>query len=197
MLNRLTREGPPLPALLHRLAGTPKDFLAEPRIGGAGQTHVGAVVGDLLTSFGVAVTARDLERFAGRGRGDRNVLAVTLLLCWVLADPWFASAAPTKDELLRLLSDGATELAAATPARRFIDDPDRREELVRVTLAAIGCRPAGESEAQAEDRLTSLSSAERLRVVEAARDAERRARDIREALRKRAAEEAADKWTRE
>ncbi|HEY2853626.1 MAG TPA: hypothetical protein VGJ18_12310 [Gemmatimonadaceae bacterium] len=197
MSNRLSREGPPLASLLHRLADTPVDFLAEPCIRGAGQVHVDAVVGDLLTSLGVAATARDLERFAGRGTGDRNMLAVTLLLCWVLADSWFASAAPAQADLQRLLSDGASELAAATAARRFVDDPDRREELVRVTLAAIGCRPAGESEAQAEDRLTSLSAAERARVVEAARAAELRARQIREALRKRVAEESADKWTRE
>jgi hypothetical protein len=34
-------------------------------------------------------------------------------------------------------------------------------------------------------------------VVEAAREAERRARAIREALRRKAAEESADKWSRE
>lgn len=197
MLNRLSREGPPLAELLHRVADTPKDFLGEPHIRGAGRIHVDAVVGDLLASRGIAVSAGELERFAGKGAGDRNVLAVTLLLCWVLADPWFASAAPPKAELLRLLTDGASELAAATPARKFMDDPDRREELVRALLAAIGCRPAGESEAHAEDRLTSLSSAERARVVEAARAAELRARTIREALRKKVAEESADKWTRE
>ena len=196
MPNRLTREGPPLAALLHRVAETPKDFLAEPRIGAAGRVHVDAVVGDLLTALGVAVTQHDLQHFAGNGP-SRNAQAVTLLLSWLLADPWFATAAPTKAELLALLGDGASELAAATLARRFVDDPDRREELVRVTLAAIGARPVGESEAQAEDRLTSLSSAERTRVVDAARAAELRARQIREALRKKAAEESADKWTRE
>jgi hypothetical protein len=186
-----------LASLLHRVADTPKDFLAEPHLRGAGRIHVAAVVGDLLASRGAAVSAGDLESFSGKGAGGRNELAVTLLLCWLLADPWFASAAPTKLELLRLLGEGASELAASTPARKFIDDPDRREELVRVTLAAIGCRPAGESEAQAEDRLTSLSSAERARIVEAARAAELRARKIREALRKKVAEESADKWTRE
>lgn len=197
MLKSLTREGPPLAALLQRVAETPKDFLAEPRIRAAGDVYVDAVAGDLLTSLGVQIGPRDLERFAGKGPADRNLLAVVLLLCWVLADPWFASAAPTKTELLALLGDTASELAAATTARKFVEDPDRREELVRVTLAAIGCRPAGESEAQAEDRLTSLSSAERARVVEAARAAEQRARTIREALRKKAATESADKWTRE
>lgn len=197
MLKKLSREGPPLAALLQRVAETPKDFLAEPRIRAAGQVHVDAVVGDLLGALGAAANTRELERFAGKGPADRNLLAVVLLLCWVLADPWFASAAPTKPELLGLLGDAASELAAATPARKFVEDPDRREELVRVTLATMGCRPAGESEAQAEDRLTSLSSAERARVVEASRAAELRARQIREALRKKAAEESADKYTRE
>ena len=197
MPKKLSREGPPLPALLQRVAETPKDFLAEPRIRAAGQVHVDAVVADLLTSLGAGVGAPELERFAGKGPADRNLLAVVLLLCWMLADPWFASAIATKAELLALLGDTASELAAATSARKFVEDPDRREELVRVTLAAIGCRPAGESEAQAEDRLTSLSSAERARVVEAARAAELRARQIREALRKKAAEESADKYTRE
>ena len=40
-------------------------------------------------------------------------------------------------------------------------------------------------------------TAERLRVIKAAREAEERARAIREAMAKKAAEEAADKWTRE
>ena len=197
MTSRLTREGPPLASLLHRVADTPREFLAEPRIGAAGQIHVAAVVGDLLATLGIEASANELERFAGKGPADRNRLAVILLLCWVLADPWFASAAATRAELLQLLGDDASELAGATPARKFIEDPDRREELVRVSLAAIGCRPAGESEAQAEDRLTSLSSGERKRVVEASRAAELRARKIREELRKKAAEESADKWTRE
>jgi hypothetical protein len=197
MLNRLEREGPPLPALLHRLAEAPKDFLAEPRIRGAGVVHVDAVVADLLASLGAPAGASDLESFAGKGPADRNRLAVTLLVCWVLADPWFASVAPNKSELLQLLGNAASEMAGATSARKFVDDPDRREELVRVTLAALGFRPAGESRAQAEDRLTSLSSAERARVIEASRAAELRARQIREALRKKAAEESADKWTRE
>jgi len=58
-------------------------------------------------------------------------------------------------------------------------------------------RPAGETAAQAQDRLAAVSSGERLRVIEAARLAEERAREIREALARKAAQEAADKWTRE
>jgi hypothetical protein len=193
----LSREGPPLQELLHRVADTPADFLAEPHVRGAGQVHVAAVVGDLLAMLGAPPVAGDVMPFAEMPAAERDALAVTLLLCWVLADPWFVATRPPRAAVLQLLRAGATALAAAAPARRFVSDPDRREELVRVALASVGARPAGESEAQAEDRLTSLSSAERARVVEAAREAERRARAIREALRRKAAEESADKWSRE
>jgi hypothetical protein len=82
-------------------------------------------------------------------------------------------------------------------AKKFVTDPDRREELARVALARLGFRPAGETLAQAQDRLTTLNSAERARVMKAAQIAEQRARQIREELVRKAAEESADKWTRE
>ena len=81
--------------------------------------------------------------------------------------------------------------------RGIVTDPDRREELARLALARLGFRPAGETVAQAQDRLTTLNSAERARVMKAAQVAEQRARQIREALARKAAEESADKWTRE
>jgi hypothetical protein len=96
-----------------------------------------------------------------------------------------------------LLSLNAAELAAQTTSIKFVHDPDRREELARLALARLGYRPAGESVAQAQDRLTSLSSVERARVMGAARAAEERARAVREALARKAAEESADKYTRE
>ena len=76
-------------------------------------------------------------------------------------------------------------------------DPERREELALLALRALGLRPAGETLAQAQDRLVTVSSAERARTVAAARRAEERARAIREAMRKKAAEEAAAKVSRE
>lgn len=201
MPRELTREGPPLEQLLRRLADVPADFLAEPRVGTQGQVHVAAVVGDLVALLGARPSANALARFGGATTNTpsslpRGALAVTLLLCWLYADAGFAETWTALDQLPALLGDTARELGMI-PARRFVDDPDRREELVRVALAAFGLRPAGESRAQAEDRLASVSSVERARVVAAARDAELRARAIREALQRKAAEESADKWTRE
>lgn len=194
----MKKEGPPLESLVRRLAEAPADFLAEPRIGKRGNVHVDAVVGDLITLLGGEPPVRELVRFeGGTAQRERNRLSVALLLCWTYADEWFRTARPQAMDMVRALADGAKELSDHTQAKAFISDPDRREELVRTALARLDYRPAGETPAQAQDRLTSLSAVERARVVKASRDAEKRARAIREALARKAAEESADKWTRE
>ncbi|GAA5482179.1 hypothetical protein [Haloferula sargassicola] len=193
----MNREGPTLEHLLRRLAEAPSDFLAEPwRPPGRGTVHVHAVVGDLLALHGVAMT--DATRWIPDGSGASVRRAgVALLLCWLLADDRLLKAGTTAAALVSLLSEGAGELAGQNPAATYRDDPERREELVRFTLARLDMRPAGETIAQASDRLTTLSSIERNRVLAASRKAEERARAIREALVRKAAQESADKYTRE
>jgi hypothetical protein len=191
-------EGPLLETLTHRLAETPDDFLAEPRIGANGHIHVAAVAADLAKALGIKIEAADVAALAGADpRRDRNRLSITLLLCWLLADEWFAKNKLPAEAVLELLAKGSAQLAEQVASAKFVNDPDRREELARFALARLGYRPAGETVAQSQDRLTSLSSAERARVVQASRAAEERARAIREALAKKAAEESADKFTRE
>src|SRR5439155_4531066 len=97
--------------------------------------------------------------FGADARRDRNRLAITLVLCWLLSDEWFRAAKPKSDELLQLLHSEAAELAAQAASKGFVADPDRREELARIALARLGFRPAGETVAQAQDRLTTLNSA--------------------------------------
>jgi hypothetical protein len=99
-------------------------------------------------------------------------------------------------------------LAQVASAAAFVQDEDRREELVRLCLSGLGLVPDGETPNQAEDRLTALSSVARVRAVAAAKEklrlakeeAEReeaRARQVREELARKAAEEAAAKGSRE
>lgn len=191
----MQNEGPPLERLLQRVAQTPPEFLGEPRHGSKGSIDVRAVVADLCRVLGFEPALDGLEDLT-RG-AERNALGSTLLLCWLFADDWFRERPWSKDRLLWALVHGARELAEHTPHRKFLEDVERREELVRHSLAQVGLRPLGESSAQAEDRLTSLSAAERARVLKAARAAEERARAVREALARKAAQESADKWSRE
>src|SRR5437016_5785478 len=194
----MERQGPILEKLTRRLAETPPDFLDEPRIGTTGRVFVPALVNDLLSLYGARAPAAALMRFHGAdAKIDRNRLALAMITVWLLADEWFVSVKIPQADALRVLDETVTELAAATAAHKFVNDTDRREELARVVLARLNYRPARETIAQATDRLSSLSSTERRRLLEASRAAERRARAIREALAKKAAEESADKWTRE
>jgi hypothetical protein len=191
-------EGPLLEQLLHHLAETPDDFLAAPRIGAGGRVVVAAVISDLARAFHLELSPGELARFDGNDpKRDTARLSVALLLCWVLHSDGFAGRTLTRAALQELLGDTAAALAQHASPRTYVHDPDRREELARLALAAFGLRPAGESKAQAADRLAGISGVERARVLKASRAAEERARAIREALARKAAEESADKWTRE
>lgn len=194
----MDREGPPLEAVLRRVSEVPEDFLAEPQVGTSGRVVVAAVVHDVAERLLIPLSAADLGRFSGQDpKRDGPRLAMTLLLSWAVSDDWVQAARPSAAAFIELLGNTATQLAQHATAEKYVRDPDRREELARLVLAGFGLRPAGETRAQAQDRLTSISTVERNRVLKASRAAEERARAIREALARKAAEESADKWTRE
>ena len=143
-------EGPILESLTRRLAETPEDFLAEPRIGQTGRANVAAIVGDLLRMFGTSPGPDRLANFAGIDqKRDRNRLSIALLLCWLLSEDWFRKTKLDAGKVMQLLDAEARELAEQAAARKFVTDPDRREELARLALARLGFRPAGETLAQA------------------------------------------------
>ena len=193
----MTREGPPLATLLRRIVDTPPDFLAEPKVGDQGVVHVDAVAGDVVALLGAPVPRGLLTCFVTTNRGKRNRLSIALLACWICADPWLRVASVKAEELLRALDAVSSDLAPHAPAKSFHTDPERREELARTMLARLDLRPEGEREAQARDRLLSVSAAERKRLVSATRGAAERVRAIREALARKAAEDSADKMWRE
>jgi hypothetical protein len=194
---RMSEEGPPLEQLTRRLLETPAPFLAEPHIAGHGSVHVTALVADVIAAFGTNADLDALQRFDARDRAkERNPRMLTQILCWLLMDPALRGKIGA-DELLRLLFEEANALADKVAARDFVDNDERREELSRMALRSAGLRPAGESPNVAEDRWLAVSSRERTRLAAASRAAEERARQIREALARKAAEESADKWSRE
>jgi len=186
--------GPPLERVMRRLAETPDDFLAEPRIDHAGELVTAALVGDLFHMLGHAPKTQDVLPADLR---DRNRLQLTAVAVWLLADDWVTTAAPDRAALATLLGDRIAQLAATGRVDQFIGDVDRREELARTLILTLGLVPAGESEAQAADRLSAVSVVERRRLLRASQQAEERARAVREALIRKAAEESADKYTRE
>lgn len=191
----MEREGPALEVLLQRIAITPEDFLLAPKANKKKGAVVEAVVLDLLRTRDTGEALAALE--TRLRKANHATRSVALLLCWLLGDERWSENEVAAEALRTLFDEGAEQLAEHTRAAAFVNDVERREELARFVLKRLGMRPLGESAAQADDRLTSLSAAERARVLEASRAAEARARAVREALARKAAEESADKWSRE
>lgn len=191
------KEGPPLQVLMRRIAEAGIDVLIEPRIGAQGVAPVDAVISDLFELLGLELPAALDDFGVNKSVQDRRRLQITLLLTWLCADETLQAHAKNAALLLQILQQVPAELAKYTTVEQLVSDSDRREELARLTLARMQLLPLGESAAQAQDRLNVLSSAERERLVAASQAAEARARLLREAMARRAAEEAADKMGRE
>jgi hypothetical protein len=173
--------------LTRRLVDTPQDFLADPMA-----VAVPAVVSDvLLMAGGAPVTGEDATRFEVTEPRWRRVVLVT---CWLLADEQLLACGP--DPLWRWLTNSRLfTLSLLVEPRHFVTDPDRREELARVTLRELGLSPAGETAASAEDRLSTLDSGRRHAVLVAAQAAEERAEAVRRAMAADTAREAAARYT--
>ncbi len=173
--------------LTRRLADTPQDFLADPAA-----VAVPAVVSDvLLMAGGAALDAAAAATFeAGELRWRRLVLVTS----WLVADPQLLRCGADAVSAWLRSPELATLSRLAAPAL-FVSDPDRREELARLTLRALSLSPAGETPAQAADRLSTVDSVRRQEVLTAARVAEERAAAVRKAMEDERAREAASRYS--
>jgi hypothetical protein len=193
-------EGPRVEALTRRLAECPPELLAEPRCEGRPEgIHVAAVVSDLLEELGAPAPLDDgaAARWERAGAKERNLLRLTLVACWLSHDPWLRDAGRFAPAVEAWLAGGLAPLATLVSAEQFVADPDRREELCRLLLAALGVPPAGETAVQAADRLTELGSVERARVIRDTRAQQERGRKLREAMEAERARQAAARYAPE
>jgi hypothetical protein len=191
---------PPLAEFLRWMTEMPAAFRAEPQGFGTDTLAVYAVVADLFeTCTGEPPDANLLAAFhaANTGKVERNRLRWVLAACHLLWHPALRSQSVPAATLRKLLVQDLATLAAVAPVDRLIDEEERREELIRRTLRALDLRLPGESPKDAEDRLTQVDSVERQRLLREAAEKEKRAREVREMMARRAAEEAAAKVSRE
>lgn len=184
-------EGPDINVLHHRLTEFPKEWL-KPQL----PSYFYALVHDALYDLSTSLRASELTRFK-RPYEQCEWYRATMLIAYFLMDNSFKGFRFELALLLDAFENTAKELAQAGTNKVYINDVDRREEFIRVVLSSINLRPKGESDNQAEDRLQAVSSLERMKVLKAAKVAEQRAHDLRVALAKQKAKEAADKMTRE
>ena len=194
----MSTQGPLLDRLTHRLSECPAAFLAEPRIGGRGGVFVDAVVADLIVDLGGPRPADDrLVWFRSRASKQRNHLRLILIASWLFHDEPFRDANCHGEPVLSFLAEQLEELATLVAADLFTTDPDRREELVRYCLQALSLRPKGETEKQAADRLQTLDTIERAKVLVDLKATQKRARELRDEMNRNRAQEAASRYSRE
>lgn len=203
-MSKKKEQGPPLESLIGRIAETPEDFLRTPSmISNSKKTEgvsVSAVISDLLHDIGGDFPGEDETSLFNLERNDRNqnYLGIILLLCYLLHDDLFLGYREYASRVLEFLgSEKIRKLSRIVKFQDFIADPERREELARLALDGLGLLPEGESKTRAGDRLNTLDSVERKRIIKKTREAQKRAQELREAMARKQAEEAASKMSRE
>jgi hypothetical protein len=197
---------PPIGAWVRWCADAPPVFDAVPEGFPGGVVRVRAVVADLYVRHGARAAPEALRGFDPKdtSNGERARLRAALLACRVLSHPTLVpSPAPSGDAdrtaaFARLFDEiAAWAVVVGAPGSTGMASEERREELVRRCLRALGARPGGESVAEAEDRLAQVDVVARTRILKDAAERERRTRELREAMVRAAAEEAAAKVGRE
>ncbi|MES2639426.1 MAG: hypothetical protein V4850_08070 [Myxococcota bacterium] len=196
---------PPIATWVRWCADAPPVFDAVPEGFPGGVVRVRAVVADLYVRHGARAAPEVLRSFDPRdsSNGERARLRAALLACRVLSHPSLVPSPARSGEAGRTaafarLFDEIAEWAVVVGATGAgTASEERREELVRRCLRALGARPGGESVAEAEDRLAQVDVVARTRILKDAAERERRTRELREAMVRAAAEEAAAKMGRE
>jgi hypothetical protein len=185
---------PDVERLMGRLAETPTIFLSPVGVRGAlgpDKVQIDAVVADLFRERAARpLEPSEVKRFelSSDTKEGRRHKQLVLVATWLLHDLSFAGS--SAERLIELLDGKLGALSALVLPRAFVEDAERREELVRTCLAAIGVVPSGETAAAAEDRLATLDSVRRQELLASARAREEeRAAKRRELERLRAQEE--------
>jgi hypothetical protein len=193
----------PVPALaefLRWMNETPVSFLEEPECFASGKIIVRAVIGDLFeTYFGKSAKSDFLQTFEASGdeKKERNRLRWILMTSHLLWHPLLRERRMTESLFRKLLVQDLAALAAVVPFDNLMKEPERQEELVRRVLQSAELLLPGEHKADADDRLSQINSIERHRLVAEAAAKEKRAREVREEMLRKAAAEAAAKVSRE
>ncbi|HOF01471.1 MAG TPA: hypothetical protein PK385_10100 [Spirochaetota bacterium] len=194
-------KGPSINYIDLRISELPPVFLNIPEVID-GFTTTSIILSDLLYEiFGKPMERSEINGSFTSIKSDLNYLKIIQIICYILNDKWFRDYFKSNmnkiDALKHFLFTDLAEYSKINKAERFVYDGEGREELSRLLFKSLTLIPEGETEAEAKDRLASIDSIERKRVIELSKQSQKRVKELQEALTRKEAEEAASKMTRE
>lgn len=191
---------PDLIELTRRVSECPPDFLTT-CLGEHGAERIIAIIADHFRDHTQTTYPTSLNKLFAtllQTKVDpsfERYLQVLAIIVWLLHDHYFVSRPPLAIPASEIVTHSHLKrLSELVHPHQMIADPDRREELVRFCLDQFGIYPRGETMTQSADRLISLNSVERQRILQATADAQKRAREIREAMARKQAFESASRY---
>ncbi len=193
--------GPKLETLLRRLSECPSEFLESVQ-GNDGAQQIVAIVCDHFRAYGEQNPTDSSDAWIQSILQESKPTiprvrywGMLSIACWLLHDEWFLQRPQMASSTWNWLRNESLEkLCSIVQPSLCLTDPDRREELVRLCLHAVNVRPLGETLEQSMDRKTTLDSVERQRILQETAEAERRAREVREAMARKQALESASRY---
>ncbi|HNI26261.1 MAG TPA: hypothetical protein PLJ29_07885, partial [Leptospiraceae bacterium] len=128
---------------------------------------------------------------------DENLGRCASMCTYILFHQWFRNRKEAAELSAMFLSSVLPAYSSAVSADEFAGNSERREELIRLLLYHLGYFPKGETEKYSLNRLAALDSVERDKVIKESREVMKKVQALREAMARKAAEEAASKMTGE
>lgn len=116
---------------------------------------------------------------------------------WLLSHPNFINCPFLEDKIYAFWFEALAEAALYVKFEDWISDEERAEEMVRLLLYTCEILPEGESYEEATDKLASMSSADRQKVLRESYEAHERIMRIKREMAEKKAREAANTYGRE
>ena len=186
--------------LLHHLKGCPSEFLDLHVSKSVATPAIDALILDLYRQVFGDFAATD-DKFpdikAWLVNTNENRMISLQIGCWFFSHERFKNKPVLLTGINHFLLHALPELCAYVNYKQWIEDDDRAEEFVRLSLNACNILLDKETSAEAADRFDSLSTIKRQKVLAESNAAIQRMKEIRQRMEEQKAREAANVYGKE
>lgn len=139
----------------------------------------------------------NLPTASGLKSVDDNHWRAIHISAWLLSHPDFVNSPSIEDKLYHFWFEELVQASRYVKYNEWIADDERAEEMVRLLLHCCEIIPNGENNEEAADKLSSLSSVDRHKVLKESYEAHERIMNIKREMAEKKAREAANTYGRE